>query len=87
MAMVRRSSFAVMQITALGIAILAILLIFLLRQDLLNAWRENIPLNAPNRFMINVQENQKTPLAKLIESSGAPKPDFYPMVRGRLVQV
>lgn len=87
MAMVRRSSFAVMQITALGIAILAILLIFLLRQDLLNAWRGNISLNAPNRFIINVQENQKTPLAKLIESSGAPKPDFYPMVRGRLVQV
>jgi putative ABC transport system permease protein len=86
-AMERRSGFAVMQITALGIAIMAILLIFLLRQDLLNAWRGNIPLNAPNRFMINVQEDQKVNLAKLIESSGTPKPDFYPMVRGRLVQV
>ena len=86
-AMERRSGFAVMQITALGIAIMAILLIFLLRQDLLNAWRSNIPHNAPNRFMINVQEDQKVNLAKLIESSGAPKPDFYPMVRGRLIQV
>ena len=85
--MERRSGFAVMQITSLGIAIMAILLIFLLRQDLLNAWRGNIPLNAPNRFMINVQDDQKASLAKLIESSGAPKPDFYPMVRGRLVQV
>ena len=83
----RRSGFAVMQITALGIAIMAIVLIFLLRQDLLNAWRGNIPLNAPNRFMINVQGDQKNDLAKLIESSGAPKPDFYPMVRGRLIQV
>lgn len=86
-AMERRSGFAVMQITALGVAIMAILLIFLLRQDLLNAWRGNIPSNAPNRFMINVQDDQKVNLAKLIESSGAPKPDFYPMVRGRLVQV
>ena len=86
-AMERRSGFAVMQITALGIAIMAILLIFLLRQDLLNAWRGNIPPNAPNRFMINVQDDQKVNLAKLIQSSGAPKPDFYPMVRGRLVQV
>ena len=85
--MERRSGFAVMQITSLGIAIMAILLIFLLRQDLLNAWRGNIPLNAPNRFMINVQDDQKASLAELIESSGAPKPDFYPMVRGRLVQV
>ncbi|WP_353433253.1 FtsX-like permease family protein [Polynucleobacter sp. MWH-UH23A] len=86
-AMERRSGFAVMQITALGIAIMAILLIFLLRQDLLNAWRGNIPQNAPNRFMINVQGDQKLSLAKLIESSGAPKPDFYPMVRGRLIQI
>ncbi len=86
-AMERRSGFAVMQITALGIAIMAILLIFLLRQDLLNVWRGNIPLNAPNRFMINVQGDQKVNLAELIESSGAPKPEFYPMVRGRLVQV
>jgi putative ABC transport system permease protein len=86
-AMERRSGFAVMQITALGIAIMAILLIFLLKQDLLNAWRGNIPLNAPNRFMINVQDDQKINLARLIESSGAPKPEFYPMVRGRLVQV
>lgn len=83
----RRSGFAVMQITALGIAIMAIVLIFLLRQDLLNAWRGNIPLDAPNRFMINVQDDQRVNLAKLIESSGSPKPDFYPMVRGRLVQV
>ncbi|QWD64938.1 ABC transporter permease [Polynucleobacter sp. MWH-UH2A] len=86
-AMERRSGFAVMQITALAIAIMAILLIFLLRQDLLNAWRGNIPANAPNRFMINVQEDQKVELAKMIEASGAPKLDFYPMVRGRLVQV
>jgi putative ABC transport system permease protein len=86
-AMERRSGFAVMQITALAIAIMAILLIFLLRQDLLNAWRGNVPANAPNRFMINVQEDQKVELAKMIETSGAPKPDFYPMVRGRLIQV
>jgi putative ABC transport system permease protein len=86
-AMDRRAGFAVMQITALGIAIMAILLIFLLRQDLLNAWRGNIPANAPNRFMINVQEDQKASLAKMIEASGAPVPEFYPMVRGRLIQV
>lgn len=86
-AMKRRSGFAVMQISALGIAIMVILLIFLLRQDLLNAWRGNIPPNAPNRFMINIQEDQKADLSRMIISSGAAQPDFYPMVRGRLVQV
>jgi putative ABC transport system permease protein len=35
MAQARRAGFAVMQITALGIALMALLLILLLRQDLL----------------------------------------------------
>ena len=86
-AMGRRSAFAVMQITALGIALMAILLILLLRQDLLSTWQGNIPANAPNRFMINIQGDQKTAIAQALEAGGVSKPDFYPMVRGRLIAV
>ena len=83
----RRSSFAVMQITALGIALMALLMILLLRQDLLSAWRSNIPVDAPNRFMINVQEDQKQGIAQTLLAAGLAKPDFYPMVRGRLIEI
>ena len=86
-AMGRRSAFAVMQITALGIALMSILLIPLLRQDLLSTWQSNIPANAPNRFMINIQSDQKTSITQALEAGGVSKPDFYPMVRGRLTAV
>ena len=86
-AQARRSGFAVMQITALGIALMALLLILLLRQDLLATWRGNIPADAPNRFMINVQEDQKLSITQSLIAAGVEKPIFSPMVRARLVEV
>jgi putative ABC transport system permease protein len=83
----RRSGFAVMQITALGIALMALLMILLLRQDLLSTWQGNIPLDAPNRFMINVQGEQKSAITQSLVNAGVPTPDFYPMIRGRLIAI
>ena len=83
----RSMVYAIVQITALGIAIMALLMILLLRQDLLSAWQGNIPADAPNRFMINVQENQKQGIDQLLVDAGIGKPDFYPMVRGRLIDI
>ena len=83
----RRAGFAVMQITALGIALMALLMILLLRQDLLSSWRSNIPANSPNRFMINIQEDQKQGIAQRLSAAVLAAPDFYPMLRGRLVDV
>ena len=83
----RRPGFAVIQITALGVALMALLIILLLRQDLLSTWRSNIPADAPNRFIINVQEDQKQGIAETLLDAGLAKPDFYPMVRGRLIDI
>lgn len=83
----RSVTYAIVQITALGIAIMALLMILLLRQDLLSAWQGNVPINAPNRFMINVQENQKQGIDQLLIDAGVGKPEFYPMVRGRLLDI
>ena len=83
----RSVAYAIVQITALGIAIMSLLLILLLRQDLLSAWQGNIPSNAPNRFMINVQESQKQGIDQLLIDAGIGAPDFYPMVRGRLIDI
>lgn len=83
----RSVTYAVVQITALGIAIMALLMILLLRQDLLSAWQGNIPADAPNRFMINIQGSQKDGIDEMLSNAGVPKPDFYPMVRGRLIEI
>ena len=86
-AQARRVGFAVMQITALGIALMALLIILLLRQDLLATWQGDIPVDAPNRFMINIQEDQKLGIAKSLAAAGIVKPSFSPMVRARLIEI
>ena len=83
----RRAGFAVMQITALGIALMALLIILLLRQDLLSTWQGSIPVDAPNRFMINIQEDQKLDITKSLTSMGVEQPRFNPMVRARLIEI
>lgn len=83
----RSMGFAVLQIAALGIALMSLLMILLLRQDLLSAWQGSIPSDAPNRFMINVQGEQKQAISQSLIKAGVVKPDFYPMVRGRLIAV
>ena len=83
----RRTGLAVVQITALGIALMALLLVLLLRADFLSAWQGNIPSDAPNRFMINVQGDQKQDLTKTLEGAGITRPQFYPMIRGRLTEI
>lgn len=83
----RRSGLAIIQITALGIALMSLLLILLLRADFLSAWQGNIPSDAPNRFMINVQGDQKQGLTESLVSAGVSSPQFSPMVRGRLIEI
>lgn len=83
----RSPAFAVMQITALAIALMALLIILLLRQDLLKTWQGNVPVDAPNRFVINIQSDQRDALTQDLATAGLGKPDLYPMVRGRLVEI
>lgn len=83
----RRAGFALMQISALGIALMALLMILLLRQDLLASWQGSIPADAPNRFMINIQADQKSGITQSLEKAGAGAPTFYPMIRARLIEV
>jgi putative ABC transport system permease protein len=83
----RSPAFAVMQITALAIALMALLIILLLRQDLLKTWQGNVPVDAPNRFVINIQSDQRDALTQDLAVAGLGKPDLYPMVRGRLVEI
>ncbi len=77
-----------LQIAALGIALMSLLLLIVLRNDLLSAWQSTVPKDAPNRFLINIQTNQKDDvISELRAANGSRTIDMYPMVRGRLTEV
>lgn len=83
----RRGSLSAVQLSAFGLGIMALLLLALVRVDLLSAWEQNLPEDAPNHFMINVQPEEVEPLRALFESRGLDAPAYYPMVRGRLAYI
>ena len=82
----RRSVASVVQIVALALGFMALLLLTVTRNDLLDAWRRAIPPEAPNRFVVNIQPDQLPGVRRAFADSqvGA---EFAPMVRGRLARV
>ena len=82
-----RPAYAVVQISALAVGLLALILLVLLRTDLINSWRKTTPPDAPNRFVINVMPDQADAFVKTLKESGVQKFDWFPMIRGRLVAI
>ena len=82
-----RPAYAVLQVSALGVGLLALALLVLLRTDLIASWRAATPANAPNRFIINLQPDQAQAFRERLRSSGVAQYDWFPMFRGRLVAV
>ncbi|KRG71663.1 ABC transporter permease [Pseudoxanthomonas dokdonensis] len=82
----RRAATSIAQISALGLGLMALLLLTFVRTDLLDRWQLALAAEAPNRFIINVQPEQMQPVARLIQQQGLAAPTLYPMVRGRLQQ-
>ena len=80
----RRGALSAVQLSAFGLGIMALLLLALVRVDLLSEWEGSLPEGAPNHFMINVQPDQVEPLQALFERHGMERPEYYPMIRGRL---
>ncbi len=82
-----RPAFAVLQVSALSVGLLALVLLVLLRTDLIDSWRQATPKDAPNRFVINVQPDQSEAFRQRLGAAGVNRYDWFPMIRGRLVAI
>jgi putative ABC transport system permease protein len=82
-----RPALVVLQVSALGVGLLALMLLVLLRTDLISAWRSATPADAPNRFVINLQPEQGESFQAALKAAGVARYDWYPMIRGRLVAI
>jgi putative ABC transport system permease protein len=83
----RRRWSTVAQTVALGQALLALLLVTIVQQDLLASWRAKLPPDAPNQFLINIQTAQLEPMREFFAARGLPAPQLWPMARGRLTHL
>jgi len=86
-AIARRPLAVVSQVTALALGLCALLVMAFVQRELVRQWQAQIPADAPDRFIINIQPDQAIAVAQRLRGLGVADVHLYPMIRGRLVSV
>ena len=84
---VRRRAATITQVCALAVGLMALLLLTMTRTDLIQGWQRTLPPDAPNRFLINVQPDQRQAVTDALTRAGLGRIALAPMVRGRLIAI
>jgi putative ABC transport system permease protein len=74
-----------LQLGAFTLALFLVALLALVRSDLIADWRQQLPPQAPNYFLVNIAPQQQEPVAAYLSQHHLKASALYPMVRGRLV--
>lgn len=83
----RRAKGSRVQVVAFGLGIMVLLLLSLVRSDLLAGWRDSLPADAPNHFLINIQPHEQEAVEAFLEQETGRGIELYPMIRGRLTAI
>lgn len=75
------------QVFAFGLVICVAIMLFVLRTQLLVQWQSQLPSDTPNYFAINIAEEDISDLQRVLLANNIAKPEFYPLVRGRLIKI
>jgi putative ABC transport system permease protein len=78
---------AVGQSLAFGLILLAMALVVLLRSELLDNWRAQLPEQAPNHFALNILPAEREDFARRVAELSPQPATLYPMLPGRLVSI
>ncbi|MGR8999314.1 MAG: ABC transporter permease, partial [Gammaproteobacteria bacterium] len=78
---------SVSQILAFSITLVAMVLSFTVRTDLIDNWQKQLPANAPNHFALNIFPGQKVAFRHELQQQHINGSKFYPVVKGRLVEI
>ena len=83
----RRGRESVVQVVAFGLGLMVLLLLSTVRTDLMDTWRQSLPENAPNQFLINIQPQEVEPMRAFLRQEGLDAPRFVPLVRARMTSI
>lgn len=83
----RRRRQNTLQVMVFSVAIMSLLVLTLLRTDLIDEWRDQLPEDAPNHFMMNITSGQIDAMRAFFEENGVAAGAFYPLVSARVTHV
>ena len=87
MRLVRRPFLAILQGTALAVALTALLLTVRIGPDMLDRWQQQLPVHTPNWFVLNIQPGQRQAVLDHLGAAGASSIGMMPVANGRFVSI
>jgi len=85
--LLRNNRASISQILAFSITLVAMLLSFNVRNDIIDDWQQQLPKDAPNHFALNIFPNQVQDFKEDFKQQHILGSEFYPVVRGRLTAI
>ncbi len=83
----RRRGQGIIQITALGLGLMALLLLMIVRTELLDQWRGSLPADTADHFVVNIQPDQTEGVREALIEAGAQNVQVRPMATVNLIEV
>jgi putative ABC transport system permease protein len=86
-ALARRRGLSIVQATALSLGLTALLLLAIVAPALLDGWRQELPADTPNWFVLNLQDDQRTDFGKALAQIRANQLNMMPLAVGKLTAI
>ena len=80
----KRANANSVQLISFALAIKLMLFLFVLKNDLISDWQSQLPVNAPNAFLVNITQSERAIVSDYLTANSITTTDFYPVVRGRV---
>ncbi len=81
----RRFGLSTVQMIGFSMGLMVLMLLALIRNDLIRNWQASLPVDAPNRFIINIQPTQIESVKQFFEQQHIKSGTVFPMVRARFI--
>lgn len=83
----RRRALSVVQLVGLSLSLCALLLLAVIGPGLLGQWRERLPADTPNYFLMNIQPGQTEAVRRHLDALGVHEAELEPFGTGRLLAI
>ena len=83
----RQPKAAAAQFLAFSLTLMAMSLLFLVREELVGRWQEQLPDDVPNYFVLNVLPEERQDFQSFLDDNEITSSALYPVSRGRLTEI
>ncbi len=80
----KRGAGTLLQIAGIGLGLMVIFLLSVIQTELLRGWRDTLPADTPNFFLINIQPDQVDSTEAFLRNHGIGSQGLFPMAVARL---